>query len=141
MLGAATQLSVAAEEVYVYAKVGLQVGAGIDILRERKDTGALGDVVVVHLGNNGTFSADQLAETMQVLADVDRVVFVNLKLPRAWEDPINAMLAENVGRYENAVLVDWHAASVDEARYFWDDGMHLRPEGAAAYAGLIGEQF
>ncbi len=141
MLGAATSLSVSAEDVYVYAQVGLQVDAGIDILRNRKSTGDLGDIVVVHLGNNGVFSADQFAETMQLLAEVDRVVFVNLKIPRAWEDPINAMLAENVGRYENAVLVDWHGASVDEDQYFGDDGMHLRPEGAAAYAGLIGEQY
>jgi hypothetical protein len=46
-------------------------------------------------------------------------------------------LAEGVARYPNAVLVDWHAASIDHPDFFWGDGIHLRPEGAQAYAQLI----
>ncbi len=74
---------------------------------------------------------------MQVLADVDRVVFVNIKLPRRWEGPNNATLAEKVQQYPNAVLVDWYAASVDRPELFWNDGIHLRPVGAQVYAALI----
>ena len=47
------------------------------------------------------------------------------------------MLAEGVTRYSAAVLVDWHAASVDRPDFFWSDGIHLRPEGAQYYAQLI----
>ena len=46
------------------ASVGLQVSAAIDILRWRRAAGQLGDVVVVHLGNNGTFTAEQFDEMM-----------------------------------------------------------------------------
>jgi hypothetical protein len=118
------------------AQVSLQVAAAIDILRSRRAAGQLGDVVVVHLGNNGTFTAEQFDEMMRVLAGVRRVVFVNLKLPRLWEQPNNAVLTNGVWRYPNTVLVDWRAASAYHPEYFWD-GMHLTPQGAQAYAGLI----
>jgi hypothetical protein len=65
------------------------------------------------------------------------VVFVNLKVPRDWEGPNNTVIAEGVARYPNTVLVDWHTASVDRPDFFWDDAIHLRPEGAQYYAQLI----
>ena len=37
----------------------------------------------------------------------------------------------------NAVLVDWHAYASEHPEFFWDDEIHLRPEGAQAYAQLI----
>jgi hypothetical protein len=37
----------------------------------------------------------------------------------------------------NAVLLDWRAASIDRPELFYDDGMHLRPEGAAYYTELV----
>ena len=39
--------------------------------------------------------------------------------------------------HPNAVLLDWYAASDGHPEYFYDDGTHLRPDGAAAYAALI----
>ncbi|MFN2284437.1 MAG: acetyltransferase, partial [Anaerolineae bacterium] len=66
-----------------------------------------------------------------------RVVVVNIKVPRRWEGPNNAVLAEKIPQYANAVLVDWYSASIDRPELFWYDGIHLRPEGAAVYAALI----
>jgi len=137
MLGAANALAPAIGNIEVDAAVGRQVSAAIDLLRAYRDAGRLGEVVVVHMGNNGTFSSGQFDQMMEVLAGVRRVVFVNLKVPRDWEGPNNSVLAEGVTRYPNAVLVDWHAASVDRPDFFWDDGIHLRPEGAQYYAELI----
>jgi len=74
---------------------------------------------------------------MAVLGAERRVVFVNLHVPRSWEQPNNGVIAAGVGRYPNAVLVDWHSASAGRPDLFWDDGIHLRPAGAAVYAGLI----
>jgi peptidoglycan/LPS O-acetylase OafA/YrhL len=137
MLGAATTLAPAIGNIEVDAEVGRQVSTAIDILKAYRDAGRLGDVVVVHMGNNGTFSAGQFDEMMQVLANVRRVVFVNLKEPRDWEGPNNTVIAQGVARYPNTVLVDWHTASVDRPDFFWDDAIHLRPEGAQYYAQLI----
>ncbi|MEE8346734.1 MAG: acyltransferase family protein [Dehalococcoidia bacterium] len=137
MLGAAPQLTQAVSGVSIDATVSRQVSAGISMLLNWRTAGQLGDVMIVQLGNNGTFTAAQFDGMMGVLSDVRLVVFVNLKVPRSWEEPNNAVLASGVARYGNAVLVDWRGASAGRYELFWDDGIHLRPEGASLYAGLI----
>jgi lysophospholipase L1-like esterase len=137
MLSAAPTLEQTLPNMGINAAVGRQVSAAIDILRARRAAGQLGAIVVVHLGNNGTFTARQFDEMMQVLAGVKRVVFVNVKVPRPWEGPNNTALADGVKRYPNAVLVDWHTASANRPELFWSDGIHLNPEGAKVYADLI----
>ena len=121
----------------VDAEVGLQVYAAIDILKSRRASGQLGDVEIVHLGNNGTFTKGQFDQIMRVLSGVDRVVFVNAKVPRPWEDPNNEVIAEGVKRHPKAVLVDWHSVSSDRPELFYRDGYHLRPKGQRIYADLV----
>jgi lysophospholipase L1-like esterase len=74
---------------------------------------------------------------MDVLAGVDKVVFVNDKVPRFWEQPNNEVLAEGTRRYPNAVLVDWYSASVDRPELFAKDGIHPQPAGRRLYAEMI----
>jgi len=137
MLATAVDLQKALGDVEVSAKLGRAVSAGIALLRERRDAGQLGQIVVVHLGNNGPFSASQFDELMQVLSGVRRVVIVNNKVPRTWEEKNNGVLADGVKRYSNAVLVDWYGVSAGRPEFFWSDGTHLRPEGARAFANLV----
>jgi lysophospholipase L1-like esterase len=137
MLGAAPELEQAIPNIGINAAEGRQVSAGIDILQTRRAAGKLGTVVLIHLGNNGTFTAKQFDQMMQVLAGVKRVVFVDVKVPRSWIGPNNTVLADGVKRYPNAVLVDWLAVSYNRPELFWSDGIHLRPEGARIYADLI----
>jgi peptidoglycan/LPS O-acetylase OafA/YrhL len=137
MVSAADELERAIPGVQIDAAIGRQVSAAIRLLKQLHDAGQLGDAVIIHVGNNGVFSAKQFDEIMGVLAGVRRVVFVNVKVPHRWGEPNNTVLAEGVARYANAVLVDWHAASADQPDLFWKDGIHLRPEGAQLYAALI----
>ena len=136
MLAAAGDLALAISGIEIDAEVGRPVSAAIDVLRALYNAGQLGDVVVVHIGNNSPFSPSQFDEMMELMAGVTRVVFVNLKVPRGWEGPNNAVLAEGVTRYPSAVLADWYSASVDHPEFFLD-GVHLRPEGVQAYAQLM----
>ena len=141
MLGSAEQLERDIPNLAVMdAAVGLQASAAIDILRSRQASGELGEVVVVHIGNNGVFTAEQLDEMMGVLAGARRVVLVNVNVPRPWALPNNEVLAEGVQRYPNAVLVDWYSASVDHPEYFVEDGVHLQVQGQQVYADLIAER-
>jgi hypothetical protein len=121
----------------VDAQVGLQVYDAINILKSRRAAGQLGSVVVVHLGNNGTFTRQEFDQIMRVLSGVDKVVFVNVKVPRSWEAPNNQVISEGVERYPNTVLVDWYSASVNHPEYFYGDGYHLRPGAQKVYADLV----
>lgn len=137
MLGASNYLRKSVVALDVDAKLGRQVSTAIRLLQAYKDANRLAPVVVIHLGNNGTFSPKQFDELMTLLNSSQRVVFLTNKVPRKWQEPNNHALVEGVKRYPNAVLIDWNAASAPHPEWFWKDGIHLRPEGAQVYANLI----
>ncbi len=140
MAGAAGALQQEVSNLSIDAEVGMQTANAIDLLRARRDSGQLGQVVVVQIGNNGVFTSGQFDEMMQVLAGAKAVLFVNVKVPRPWEGPNNDVLAGGVSRYPKAKLLDWHGLSVDHPEFFWDDGIHLRPYGQKFYADMIAGQ-
>jgi hypothetical protein len=120
------------------ARGSRQPAEAIAVLRHLRAAGKLGNVVVVHVGNNGPFTAEQFDEMMGVLSGSRRVLVVNTTVPNGYSRvPNNKVLADGARRYPNrVVLVDWHAASAGHPEYFWD-GLHLTPPGARAYADLI----
>jgi peptidoglycan/LPS O-acetylase OafA/YrhL len=124
--------------VTIDARGSRQAPEAIGVLWQLRATGELGDVVIVHIGNNGVFADEHFDEMMRALAGVRKVLIVNVTIPErhSWV-PNNDVLADGVRRYPNkAVLIDWYAASVGHPEYFWD-GIHLTPQGARAYADLI----
>jgi peptidoglycan/LPS O-acetylase OafA/YrhL len=138
MLGAAPQLKgVLGPDSYVDAHVGRQFKEATSMVDWFAANGKLGQVVIVHLGNNGTVSADTVDDVLDRLGNVPKVIVVNVRVDREWQDAVDATLAARVPAHPNAVLLDWYAASDSHPEYFYDDGTHLRPAGAAQYAALI----
>ena len=137
MVGASDDLSVQIPNLDLDAKVGLQVSQAIEMLRARRNAGELNQIVLLDIGNNAPLSAKEFDEVMQTLDGVRQVFFLNLREPRDWEGPNNQVLADGVARYPNARLIDWHGASEGHPELFWNDGIHLRPEGATFYTHLI----
>src|SRR5919202_1375620 len=122
-----------------------QPAAAIDIMRQWRTAGYLGDAVVIDIGNNGPISSEQFDEMMGVLAGVPKVLIVTVTVPpSAQQAPIaasnNAVLIDGAQRYPNTVLVDWRTASANHPEYFWGDGTNLTLQGAQAYAELIVSQ-
>jgi peptidoglycan/LPS O-acetylase OafA/YrhL len=120
------------------ARGSRQAPEAIGVLRQLRASGKLGDVVIVHIGNNGIVTAEEFDEMMDVLSGVRKVLVVNVTVPDGYSwVPNNEVLADGVRRYpDKAVLVDWYAASAGHPEYFWD-GLHLTPQGAQAYAATI----
>ena len=120
------------------ARGSRQALEAIGVLRQLRASGKLGDVVIVHIGNNGIFTAEEFDDMMGVLSGVQKVLVVNTTIPEGHSYvPNNDVLADGVRRYPNkAVLVDWYSASYGHPEYFWD-GLHLTPQGAQAYADTI----
>jgi hypothetical protein len=137
MLGAAYALAAAVSGIDVDAAVGRQASAAVQLLRQRATNGELGEVILIHIGNNGTFTEKQFDQVMEIAGPDRRVVFVNVRLPRSWEESNNAVIAAGVARYANAELVDWHAATEGQSALFVNDQVHLLPEGAAYYVDIV----
>ncbi|MCL4542012.1 MAG: acetyltransferase, partial [Chloroflexi bacterium] len=107
--------------IIVNAVESRQVAAGISVLEGWQPRTALLHTVVIHLGTNGTFTTEQFATIMQLLAKAQRVVFVNDHMDRPWEPGNNAVIASGVAHYPNARLVNWYALSTTVPNVFWAD--------------------
>ncbi len=135
MLGAAPALIRALPRASVFAVEGRQARAVFADISARRTR--LGQVVVIHTGDNGVIGRDDLRAMLRTLHAARRVVLINDHVPREWEMPNNATLGVVAKEFGNVRLVDWHHVSGQHPKWFWNDGIHLRADGAAAYATLI----
>ena len=136
MLGAAPALEAVIGPIGIDAATSRHVKPVIGLLSRYANQGLLGETVILHIGNNGAISKDHFSDIMEVLAD-RTVLFVNLRVPRDWQDWNNSVLREGVAKHANAYLVDWHSASAGKRGIFYPDGYHLNPEGATFYAETV----
>jgi hypothetical protein len=137
MLGAAAAMGAQIPHLDMDAVEGRQARAVFaDISAWRADH-RLAPTVVIHTGDNGIVSPTDLSNVLHSLADRRRIVVLTDRVPRDWEAPNNQTLRSVVSRFPNAVLVDWYHESAGHSDWFYDDGIHLRPAGARAYAQLV----
>ena len=105
--------------------------------------GGIGDVVVVQLGTNDGISASELASymetTMQHLAGVERVYWINMRQFRSWVPAANAVIAAAAAKWPNLRVIDWDARSTPDPSLVYADGYHLNGRGQAVMAQLIAE--
>ncbi len=120
--------------VHVTAAVGRWWTTGVTILRQLRAQDALGAVVIVGLGTNGPVSPAQFDSMMSVLSGASRVVFVNNRVDRTWQDANNTVLAQGVARYPRAVLVNWYALAVRHPGWLYTTQTHLPIDGPGAQA-------
>ena len=137
LMEAAHELAAGVDDFFLEAAVGRQVDDTIRAVQALRSQGPIGDDVIVQVGNNGTVTGGEFDELMSLLSDARRVVVVNVKVPREWEEPNNEVLAEGVPRWPNAVLLDWYSLGSANPDALFDDGVHLRPAGAHLLAQMI----
>ena len=137
MLGAASWLAGSIPNIDLDSQVGRQASAAIAILEDRLEQGQLGQIVLVHIGNNGTLSNDQFEQIMSIAGPDRQVIFVNTEVPRDWQDSNNAVLAAGAARHANVTLIDWHGITKDHPELFAKDHIHLNGAGAELYTRLI----
>jgi len=120
--------------VRVTAAVSRWWTTGVAILRQLRSEDALGAVVIVGLGTNGPVSAPQFDSMMAVLSGASRVVFVNVRVDRTWQDSNNAVLAQGVAAFPRTVLVDWCSLALEHPTWLYPTQTHLPIDGPGAQA-------
>jgi hypothetical protein len=136
MLGAVAGLTGALPGATVDAVEGRQASSAFSLIDGLVNTSHLGADVVLHIGTNGTIDPQALDGVLTLMRD-RRVTLLNLHVPRPWQDLNNATLAGAARAHANVRLLDWNTAASAHPEWLWDDGIHLRPAGAAAYRDLI----
>jgi peptidoglycan/LPS O-acetylase OafA/YrhL len=137
LIDAAPYLEALVPGIRVDGRVGrqlVQAPAVVAALRRRHE---LGGCVVLELGTNGPFTPAQLDGLLADIGLGRRILLVNTRVPRPWQDEVNAMLAGAAASHPDVRLVDWYRASAGRPQDFWPDGVHLDPAGARLYAELV----
>jgi lysophospholipase L1-like esterase len=98
--------------------------------------GRLPSRVIVQIGENGPLLSDDVRALRHALRGVDRVVLVNVRVPRSWVAEVNGTLDEAAAGWPAARVVDWYGASAGGG-LLYDDGTHPNARGARVYAHLV----
>jgi lysophospholipase L1-like esterase len=137
MVGAEPHIRELVPGIDLDAEPGRSFATGIEVLETKVATGDTPDVLVFALGTNAGASQDQIDEVMNLSPGVEEVIFVNVTVPRDWEESTNAAIADAVARHDNATLVDWNTESRGQDRWFRSDGFHPNETGSRRWANLI----
>jgi peptidoglycan/LPS O-acetylase OafA/YrhL len=137
MLGAASWLAGSIPNIDLDSQVGRQASSAIALLQDRLAKGELGQIVLVHIGNNGNLTDAQFEQIMLIVGPDRQVIFLNTRVPRDWQDSNNAVLSAGAQRHANMTLVDWHGVTEDHPELFAKDHIHLNGAGAELYTRLV----
>ena len=137
MLGAKDEIEKRLGDDIVDATVSRQFldapGVVADLLRRTNPP----QVVIIGLGTNGPVQAHHFDEVMEIVGSETLVAFINVRVPRDWEATSNGEIVEGVDRYDNAILIDWFAATDARDELFAGDGLHPSQAGRVVLADLI----
>lgn len=137
ILDAAPYLQELLPGIVIDGKVGRQMSQAQEVVDKLRAKGKLGTRVIINLGTNGAFNSNQLRKLLISLEDVQQVVLVNTRVPKKWQNTVNTLLKKVALEFPNAMVVDWHSSSEGKDSYFYEDGVHLKREGAKSYAALV----
>ena len=137
-LGAEIQFNAMFPYGHMDAQVSRQLYTGPEILQSVWDQGIDGDVIVWSLGDNGVADEEDVRTLIEMCGE-RRVYLVTCRVPLALQDMNNELFYKVAADYDNCAVIDWYGTSAGHDEYFWDDGTHLRPEGADAYVLMLRE--
>ncbi|MBX3314662.1 MAG: acyltransferase [Actinobacteria bacterium] len=124
------------DHIFIDAKVARQADVVASVVGSLREIRGLGDVVVVHIGTNGTFTEDQI-RAVHDAAGGTPVVFLTAHADRSWVPEVNRTLKEVVPTLGGAYLADWNRFSAGHEDWFVHDGVHLTKEGIREYATFV----
>ncbi|WP_144532054.1 acyltransferase family protein [Bacillus pumilus] len=136
MLDIAPNLEKTYAQITIDAKVGRQMNEAISIAPQYASFNQSDAAVIIELGTNGYFTEDTLTAFIQQFSKA-HIFLVNTRVPRSWENDVNAVIQGVADQHANVTLVDWHSAATGQPSYFQPDGVHLSTKGSDTLTQLI----
>ena len=135
MLGCETDLEqLLGSRLEVDAIVGRQTDDTITRVAEYASQGALPHNVIIQVGDNGPVWDEELLRLRHIVGDSRRVVLVNVRVERSWQNEVNEAIAQFVPTWHSATLADWYGHSTQR---MLTDGVHPSVSACGVYAHVL----
>jgi hypothetical protein len=134
MLDAAPVLRARLPAIDVDASTDRAVETGITALRTKVTQGERRGPIVFHLGNNSSFSRDQVAAVLQIAAGRRVVLVTDHCAYCSWVPGDNFVIHAFCTRAVRCFVADWEALANAHPAWFGTDGVHMPIGGAGARA-------
>jgi hypothetical protein len=109
---------------------------GLEVMSAR----TLPDLVVIALGTNGTVSAAELDQALELVGPFARLMLVVGKDVGGGPDPDGRLMRAYAEAHADQVsIIDWPAYSSGHDDWFAPDRLHLTTPGGQGFAQMIGE--
>ena len=104
------------------------------ILKDLKDKGALGDVIVLNIGTNGGWNNSLHDEMLKIVGD-RKIFWLNATNPDYAS--FNPNLIEFASKHDNVYIIDWISVAKAHPEYLISDKVHPTVKGCKVYASTI----
>ena len=122
----------------VDGKVGRKFSEVYEVVRRLDKENKLKENVVIELGTNGGFNYNIAIKTINYLKSKNKkIYFVNVKVPRKWEQEVNNSLFNIEKKYPYVKVIDQYSVSKKSNYLFYSDNYHLNKIGCKLYKDLI----
>ena len=139
MLAASQALNADYPGIFIDADVSRHYTAGVEVLRQLKDSGQLRSTVFLGFGTNGAAFPDQMEEMINLIGPDHTIVMATPYGDREWMGQARQEVIEAAKTHDNVYLADWCGHAQAHPDLLFEDGVHPMPEGAEEYSKAFGE--
>ena len=139
MLAASQALNADYPGIFIDADVSRHYTAGVEVLRQLKDSGQLRSTVFLGFGTNGAAFPDQMEEMINLIGPDHTIVMAIPYGDREWMGQARQEVIEAAKAHDNVYLADWCGHAQAHPDLLFEDGVHPMPEGAEEYSKAFGE--
>ena len=138
LLGADSDIENTIPNCVVDAKESRQVAKARTVVEDLKQKGELGDIVILALGTNGTFSPKVGKNLVEAIGKKRQIYWVTAYGEHLqWQEDSNQMIWSMAEKYDNIHVIDWATYCAGHDEWFLNDGIHLTQKGCQAYAQML----
>lgn len=111
---------------------------GVEIAQALQERELLPREFVIHLGTNGPITSEEMAQMMEAVSSVPEVLLIRNDIDRPYEAANNDLMLRAASANANVQVLYWDGlAGSCQGDCLYQDGFHLKSDGAAYYAALI----
>ena len=114
-----------------------QIAMGQKVFDYYRDRDEVGQNVIIALGTNGSFDAEQAEALIKDIGKDRTIWFITNHVPASWQRDTNDIIAQMAEKHDNVKVIDWDSYVSGHEDWTSEDGIHLSHAGRVAFMKMI----